>query len=158
MQRAIANSLFKLSFRFIILYFLSASHCYDFISLTVTSYSLGLSTQYKRCANNSPVTKRYLGELPETDEIMEEWLDDMIYSGDVEGFIRRKTSDVLTENFYNYLEERLTGCHDEDELQVLSEVRAAVFKLMEFPSHIKFAEDFAECELDDFLQKKKPVE
>jgi hypothetical protein len=89
---------------------------------------------------------------------MEEWLDDMIYSGDVEGFIRRKTSDVLTENFYNYLEERLTGCHDEDELQVLSEVRAAVFKLMEFPSHIKFAEDFSESELDDFLQTKKPVE
>lgn len=89
---------------------------------------------------------------------MEEWLDDMIYSGDVEGFIRRKTPEVLTENFYNYLEERLMGSHDEDELQVLSEVRAAVFKLMEFPSHVKLADDIADSELNDFLQKKKPME
>lgn len=141
-----------------ICYFLSVSHYNHFGSLTVTSYSLRLSTQCKRCTNNSPVTKRYLSESPETDEIMEEWLDDMIYSGDVEGFIRRKTPEVLTENFYNYLEERLMGSHDEDELQVLSEVRAAVFKLMEFPSHAKLAEDIADSELDDFLQKKKPME
>jgi hypothetical protein len=158
MQRATTNALLKLSFRFMIFYFLLVSNCLHFSSLTVTGYSLHFSRQYKCRTNNLPVTKRYLGELPETDEIMEEWLDDMIYSGDVEGFIRRKTSDVLTENFYNYLEERLTGCHDEDELQVLSEVRAAVFKLMEFPSHIKFVEDFSESELDDFLQTKKPVE
>lgn len=153
-----ANALLKLSFRFMIFYFLSAVAYYPFVSLTVTSFSFYLPNQISRRLINSPFTKRYLGELPETDEIMEEWLDDMIYSGDVEGFIRRKTSDVLTENFYNYLEERLTDCHDEDELQVLSEVRAAVFKLMEFPSHVIFAEDFAECEIDDFLQKKRPVD
>ena len=64
--------------------------------------------------------------LPEgqliTDEMMEEWLDDMIYSGDIEGFIRRQAKDVVSADFKEYLDERLASCRDEDEKRVLSEI------------------------------------
>lgn len=40
------------------------------------------------------------------DGVMEELLDDMIYSGDIEGFIRKKNSLVVTEDFEAFLKQR----------------------------------------------------
>ena len=57
-----------------------------------------------------------------TDEMMEEWLDDMIYSGDIEGYIRRQAKEVVSADFKEYLDERLASCRDEDEKRVLSEI------------------------------------
>ena len=75
-----------------------------------------------------PVNHRQTAKycLPEgqliTDEMMEEWLDDMIYSGDIEGYIRRQAKEVVSADFKEYLDERLAACHDEDEKRVLSEI------------------------------------
>jgi len=63
-----------------------------------------------------------LGEPLLTDETLEEWLDDMIYSGDIEGFIRRRSKDVVSLDFKEYLDERLAACNDEDEMRVLTEI------------------------------------
>lgn len=57
-----------------------------------------------------------------TDEQYEEWLDDMIYSGDIAGFIRRRSTDLLSEDFKDFLEEKLLECEEEDEKDVLSEI------------------------------------
>ena len=57
-----------------------------------------------------------------TDEEMEVWLQDMMYSGDLLGFVRRRARDVVTLDFVEYVEERLELCQDEDEKGVLSEI------------------------------------
>ena len=57
-----------------------------------------------------------------TDEEMEAWLQDMMYSGDLLGFVRRRARDVVTLDFVEYVEERLELCQDEDEKGVLSEI------------------------------------
>eukprot|EP01038_Epipyxis_sp_PR26KG_P004842 gene4842-6787_t len=56
------------------------------------------------------------------DEDYEEMLDDMIYSGDMPGFIRRRTQDIVSEDFLEFLQEKLLTCHEEDEKQVLNEI------------------------------------
>ena len=61
-----------------------------------------------------------------TDEEMENWLQDILFSGDVSGSIRRRSKDVLALDFLEYVEERLEQCDDEDEKLVLSEVYGEV--------------------------------
>jgi hypothetical protein len=57
-----------------------------------------------------------------TDEQLEELLDDMIYSGDVEGYARRRAQEVVNEDFLDYLKERVGDCQDDDEKQVLDDI------------------------------------
>lgn len=42
-------------------------------------------------------------------------IDDMLFSGDIEGFIRRRSKDILQEEFLSFLQKRVAECDDEDE-------------------------------------------
>lgn len=61
-----------------------------------------------------------------SDEVMETWLQDMIFSGDMNGYIQRQKLSVLTVDFIEYVEERLELSGDEDEKGALQEVLQAV--------------------------------
>lgn len=61
-----------------------------------------------------------------SDADMETWLQDMIYSGDINGYIRKKTTDVLSLDFIEYVEERLEMTKDDDEKIVLTEIFAEI--------------------------------
>ena len=45
-------------------------------------------------------------------------MDDMIYSGDMEGFLRRHSKDLITPDFKDYIEDIIDNVDDEDEKQV----------------------------------------
>ena len=53
--------------------------------------------QNKLVCNNK--LRVYCSSQPLSDETLEEWLDDMIYSGDIEGFIRKRSRDVVSDDF-----------------------------------------------------------
>jgi hypothetical protein len=57
-----------------------------------------------------------------TDEQLEGWLDDMIYSGDIDGYIKRNAKNVMNNDFLEYLTERKESSNDEDELNVYDEI------------------------------------
>jgi len=57
-----------------------------------------------------------------TDEQLEGWLDDMIYSGDIDGYIKRNAKNVMNSDFLEYLTERKESSNDEDELNVYDEI------------------------------------
>ena len=57
-----------------------------------------------------------------TDEQLEGWLDDMIYSGDIDGYIKRNAKNVMNTDFLEYLTERKEGTNDVDELKVYDEI------------------------------------
>ena len=57
----------------------------------------------------------------ENAETMSAWLDDMIYSGDMSGFVRRRAADVLCLEFVDYLTKRVSAEKDEDEKAAILE-------------------------------------
>jgi len=66
------------------------------------------------------------------EEIMANWLEEMIYSGDMAGYVRRQSKDLICEQFLEFLQERSAAVTDEDEKQAILEalnIVAANFKL-----------------------------
>jgi len=59
-----------------------------------------------------------------TDEQLGEWLEDMIYSGDVSGYMLRNSKDVVNQDFFEYVGERVSTCEDPDERKVFEDVYA----------------------------------
>lgn len=57
-----------------------------------------------------------------SDSDMEEWLDDMVFSGDLEGYLVREQNKLLTEDFIDYVDERLETAEDADEKGAYQEV------------------------------------
>lgn len=49
---------------------------------------------------------------------MESHLDDMIYSGDMEGYLRRHSKELITPDFKDYIEDIIGNVEDEDEKKV----------------------------------------
>jgi hypothetical protein len=94
---------------------------------------------------------RFSSPQPISDETMEEWLDDMIYCGDIEGYIRRRSKDVVSEDFREYLEERLADCQDEDEKQVLSEITQMLTEKLRLSDGLVDSEEVFESRLDRIL-------
>ena len=82
---------------------------------------------------------------------MEEWLDDMIYCGDIEGYIRRRSKDVVTDDFREYLDERIAECQDEDEKQVLSEITLLLSEKLRLSDGMVDSEEVFESRLDKIL-------
>ena len=52
---------------------------------------------------------------------MTDLLDEMVYSGDIEGFIKRRSKEVLQDDFLQYLEEKIETSDDDDEKAIFSE-------------------------------------
>lgn len=88
---------------------------------------------------------------PVSDETLEGWLDDMIYSGDIDGFIRRRAKDVINEDFDEYLQERLEACDDEDEKKVLIEIAAIVSSKLRTAEDVGDGAQQYEARLDKIL-------
>eukprot|EP01035_Chromulina_nebulosa_P020381 gene20381-26450_t len=65
-----------------------------------------------------------------SDETYDEWVDDIIYSGDMDGYIKGKAYDFVTEDFLGYLEEKISDSEDSDEVEVLKEITAIVENLL----------------------------
>ena len=61
-----------------------------------------------------------------SDEEMEDWLQDMMFSGDIQGFARRRKREVISRDFFEYVEERLELTKDEDERGALADVFSVV--------------------------------
>ena len=61
-------------------------------------------------------------EILATDEEMAAWLEDMIYSGDIEGYFRRNKAQCLSEDFFDYVDEKKEECEDEDEKGAIQEI------------------------------------
>jgi hypothetical protein len=57
-----------------------------------------------------------------SDEEMESWLDGMVYSGDMEGYLIRQQGKLVSEDFIDYVDERCEQAEDEDEKGAYSEV------------------------------------
>ena len=74
--------------------------------------------------NNVKIMK--LMAEPSNEEIMEGWITDMIYSGDMEGYVRRFGKDILCEEFVEYLGEKIETADDEDERQTMNEVLSLI--------------------------------
>jgi hypothetical protein len=62
----------------------------------------------------------------QTDEDFEQLLDDMIYSGDIEGFLRRNSRDLINEDFLDFLEEKVETLTEEDEKEVVQSIMAMI--------------------------------
>ena len=99
----------------------------------------------------SSIITRYSSPQPISDETMEEWLDDMIYCGDIEGYIRRRSKDVVTDDFREYLDERIAECQDEDEKQVLSEITLLLSEKLRLSDGMVDSEEVFESRLDKIL-------
>lgn len=61
-------------------------------------------------------------EIEYTDEEYEELLDEMIYSGDFVGFMRRKAKQIISADFLDFLQEREKSAIDLDDKNVLNEI------------------------------------
>ena len=107
--------------------------------------------QYKWPLHRSSVMIRHSSPQPISDETMEEWLDDMIYCGDIEGYIRRRAKDVVSDDFREYLEERLTDCQDEDEKQVLTEITQLLTDKLRLSDGLADSGEVFESRLDKIL-------
>ena len=57
-----------------------------------------------------------------SDEAVEVWLDSMMYSGDLNGYIRKNIKTILNDNFIGFVEEKLEETEDEDEKLVMKQI------------------------------------
>ena len=64
------------------------------------------------------------------DEVYEEWLQDMIFSGDLTGYVRRNVKTVVTNDFLLFLKEKVDNYgeseEDQDEKSVVNEIIAVI--------------------------------
>lgn len=102
-------------------------------------------------AHKSTILTRFSSPQPISDETMEEWLDDMIYCGDIEGYIRRRSKDVVTWDFRDYLDFRLGDCQDEDEKQVLTEITQLLAEKLRLSDGLVDSKEVFESRLDKLL-------
>eukprot|EP00607_Mallomonas_marina_P007390 CAMPEP_0182420442 /NCGR_PEP_ID=MMETSP1167-20130531/5244_1 /TAXON_ID=2988 /ORGANISM="Mallomonas Sp, Strain CCMP3275" /LENGTH=631 /DNA_ID=CAMNT_0024596389 /DNA_START=25 /DNA_END=1920 /DNA_ORIENTATION=+ len=65
-----------------------------------------------------------------SEDSMSEVLEEMIFSGDVEGFVRRRAKDVVQEEYVSFLNNKLTECDDDDEKTAISDVLAIIKEKM----------------------------
>lgn len=86
-----------------------------------------------------------------SDETYEEWLDDIIYSGDIEGYIKRKSIDFVNEDFLGYLQERQDACMDNDEKSVIHEIILAIEAQMKQTDGLGDSDLVYEKKLDQLL-------
>ncbi len=56
------------------------------------------------------------------DARFDDLLDEMIYSGDAEGYIRKKSKDIISDEFLDFLREKYESLTEEDEKEVVKAV------------------------------------
>ena len=86
-----------------------------------------------------------------SDDVMEKYLDEMIYSGDIEGYIRRHVKDLISEDFKEYIEDILPDVEDEDEKEAIQEALALISKRLQATDGISNSGIVFERRLDKIL-------
>jgi hypothetical protein len=92
---------------------------------TATAFRFGGAVRNVLSARSSPIhTKLFstLSDVIPSDEEMEQWLDDMLFSGDMETYMRRSAKNILSDDFFDYVEERWELTGDEDEKGAFKQV------------------------------------
>ena len=90
--------------------------------LSITSTSLKIPTNIRTLINSRTATLLSMSTRIEEDDEYEELLEEMIYSGDFTAFIRKKSKDIITTDFLDFLQEREKSAEDIDDKTVLSEI------------------------------------
>jgi hypothetical protein len=81
-----------------------------------SSFSQGASQRQQRVRN----VALQMAD-PSNEEIMTGWIEEMIYSGDMAGYVNRYSTDLVCEEFEEFLGERVQACDDEDERIAVTE-------------------------------------
>lgn len=116
-----------------------------------------LRTQSPKLINNAGTRSSAVFAFPEaqevavTDDELAELLDEMIYSGDFTGFMRKKTNQVVNEDFLEYLQEREQAADDEDDRAVYKEIITMVSDKIRLSDGIENVESVFEKRLDKIL-------
>jgi hypothetical protein len=147
--KMIASKKCNQGFLFVLLTLVATSS--DSFRFSYRGQRFATTQQSRLLIDKISTTSLYSSTQPISDETMEEWLDDMIYCGDIEGYIRRRARDVVSEDFREYLDERLEACHDEDEKQVLSEISLLVSEKLRISDGLADSEEVFESRLDRVL-------
>ena len=90
-------------------------------------------------------------EIEYTDEEYEELLDEMIYSGDFVGFMRRKAKQIISEDFLDFLQEREKNAEDADDKNVLNEIIGLVNDKLKLSDGMANSESVFDQRLDKIL-------
>lgn len=90
-------------------------------------------------------------EAAVTDEELAELLEEMIYSGDFTGFMRKKAKEVVNEDFLEYLQERVQEADDEDDRAVYKEIILLISDKIRLSDGIENVESVFEKRLDKIL-------
>jgi hypothetical protein len=94
------------------------------------------------------ITTQY---MVNNDDQMEDLLDEMIYSGDFTGFVRRKSNQVLSEEFLEYLQEREKSAEDIETKTVVHEIMNLVSEKIRLSDGMVNGELIFEERLDKIL-------
>ena len=94
-------------------------------------------------------------EIEYTDEEYEELLDEMIYSGDFVGFMRRKSKQIISEDFLDFLQEREKNAEDVDDKNVLMEIITLVNDKLKLSDGMANSESIFDQRLDKILYTGK---
>jgi len=104
------------------------------LSVLSTGLLLGVSNGFKgfsmiRCNNHrlavqgkNQLQRQLIMHNVHSTEVLDTWLEDMIYSGDIDGFIRRRAKDVVNDDFLDFLDSKLESSEDEELKQVIKEI------------------------------------
>lgn len=101
------------------------------------------------------------------DSAYEDWLQDMIYSGDIAGYLRKNTKNVVNDDFLLFLKEKIesigSGEDEEEEKEVLSMVIDAIEAKIRQTDGLTDSEMVFESRLDKILfappnQRKQFIE
>ena len=120
----------------------------------VSSRAASLAPQPRAGVMRSSLDDEFVSSKPVvyvTDEQLEGWLDDMIYSGDVKGYIKKNALNVITEDFAEYVEERINASGDADEIVALNEVLSIVNGRLQLTDGLVNSDEVFEKRLDRIL-------
>lgn len=106
--------------------------------------------QFQKLITSNKMNRHILYNLP-TDEELENWLDDMIYSGDISGFVRRRSKDLVNDDFLDFVEEKLESCDDEEMKQVLTDISLLISNKLDMTDGLQDAGVVFEKRLDKIL-------
>ena len=86
-----------------------------------------------------------------TDEELEGWLEDMVYSGDMSGYVKKNVKNVITDDFAEFVQEKIDASDDEDEIGVLKEVLSLVNDKLKLTDGLTNSDEVYEKRLDRIL-------
>lgn len=82
---------------------------------------------------------------------MADWLEDIIYGGDIQGAIQRRAKDVVNDDFLDYLDEQVQTADDADMEEIIATISSIIYKKLELNEGMVDAGEVFEKRLDKIL-------